>query len=45
MDNFKQKWMIFRPIVKIVNDYNDYIYISEGKKKLPDIEKGEKDSF
>ena len=33
MDNLKQKWMIYRPVVKIVSDY---IYISnsvEDKQK------------
>ena len=36
MEFRKEKWMIFRPIVKIVKDY---IYIEE---KVPDIEKGTK---
>jgi len=43
MDNFKQKWMIYRPIVKIVNNYIYILDSVQDKKKLPDIEKGEKD--
>ena len=40
MEFRKEKWMIFRPIVKIVTDYIYIDYSLEEKKKLPDIEKG-----
>lgn len=47
MEFKKEKWMIFRPVVKIVKDY---IYISEKEQenltlKQSDIEKGKSEAI